>query len=149
MSFVARRFGSAGLVPFEGESVWQVEDASSHESMTCPAPKESGVSLRSPVVLIVGVDDDVAALCKAFAAQVDVGFVRVSQGIAASRTIRDVRPTVVGFASSLWRDEKAAIAEAARLAGASVFELPPFLPAQMVAEQLVRAAMTDALDATG
>ena len=116
---------------------------------THPAPTASGVALRSPVVLVVGVDEEVARICKAIAAQVDVGFVRVSQGIAASRAIHDVRPTVVGFASSLWRDEQAAIAEAARQVGAKVIELPPFTPKEWTATKLVRAALVEALDATG
>lgn len=135
MSFVARRFGSAGLVPID-------------ERTRCPAPTESGVSLRSPVLLVVGVDDETARLTRAFAAQVDVRFVRVAHGIAASRTIRDARPTVVAYESSLWRDEKAAIVDAAEDIGAKVIELAGDLPKETTAMLLVRAAMNESLEAT-
>lgn len=131
----------------ETRSAW--EDSTRHDRRTPPAPTESGVSLRAPVVLVVGVDDDVARTLKAFAAQVDVGFVRVSQGIAASRAIRDTRPTVVGLDPSLWRDEKAAIAEAAKQVGARVVELPPFAPKEWLALELMQAAMDESLAATG
>lgn len=138
MSFVARRFGSAGLVPVtEGGAA------------SCPAPSPSGVSLRAPVVIVVGVDDVVARACKAAALQGDVGFVRASQGVAACRAIRDARPTVVALGSSLWRDETYAIAEAARSAGARVVRLDAGAPAERVAIELVVAAMTDTFAATG
>jgi len=157
MSFVARRFGSAGLVPLAEESGVAItrsstrEDGVADERRTCPAPIESGITLRAPLVLVVGVDDDVARMCMSLASRVEVGFVRVSQGIAASRAIRDTRPTVVGIAHSLWRDEKAAIAEAARQVGARMLELPPFAPKDWVAAKLVKAAMMaeTQLDETG
>jgi hypothetical protein len=100
-------------------------------------------------MLIVGVDDDVAALCKRAASIADVGFVRVSQGIAACRAIRDTRPNVVALAPTLWRDERNAIVEAAQEAGALVIEIPPFAPPTWVAQRVVRAALTDALSQTG
>lgn len=136
MSFVARRFGSAGLVPVTaGEA-------------PPPAPSPSGVSLRSPVIVVVGVDDVTARACKTAALQGDVGFVRAAQGIAACRAIRDARPTVVALGASLWRDETYAIAEVARSAGARVVQIPAGAPAERVAIELTLAAMLDAPAAT-
>ena len=144
MSFVARRYGSAGLIPDQ-----EVVAAWPDPSFSI-APKESGLRLRSEVALVVGVSDDVATLCKEAASLADVGFVRVSQGIAACRAISDTRPTVVALAATLWRDERNAIIEAALACGATVIELPPFAPPSWVARQLVQAVMSAPdLSATG
>lgn len=126
--------------------------------MTCPRPRgapraiESGVSLqttstvvRAPRtgvwVLVVGVDDEMAGECARAAADVDVGFLRVAHGIAASRLIRDGRPAVVVVAPTLWRDERHAIAEASAAADARMLEVPPFAPASWVAIRIVRTAL--------
>ncbi|MBX3209678.1 MAG: hypothetical protein KF764_31885 [Labilithrix sp.] len=146
MSFVARRFGSAGLIPLPSDPN-EVASATC-DGARCPAPTASGVSLRSPVVLVVGVEDAVARACKATAIEADVGFVRAPQAVAACRAIRDARPTVVALGPSLWRDERHAIAEAARSVGACVVEIPPTAPTEWIALEVVGAAMT-ALAATG
>jgi hypothetical protein len=94
-----------------------------------PPPAESGISLRAPPVLLaVGLTEDVATLCALAAAEADIGFVRVAQGIAACRAIAEIRPAVVAVAPTLWRDEKHAITEAAQKVGANVIDLPPFAP---------------------
>src|SRR4051794_32695073 len=89
---------------------------------SCPAPEESGLCLRIPVILVVGVGDEIADVCEAEATDANVAFVRVSQGIAACRAIDEVRPTVVALAEGLWRDERHAIREAAQTVGARIVE---------------------------
>ena len=94
-------------------------------------------------MLVVSFTDDVAQACRQAAREADVGFVRVSQGVAACRAVVEARPAVVALGSSLWSDEVRAVSEAARIVGARVIELPPFAPKDFVAYMLVRAALAE------
>lgn len=90
-----------------------------------------------------------AGMCEAFAAQADVGFVRLRHGAGACGATRELRPTVVGFSHSLSTDDKVAIAKAARDVGARAIELPPFAPTMWAAQKLVRVATSETIAATG
>lgn len=106
---------------------------------SCPAPAPSGVRLRSPAIVVgVGFTDEIAAACRRTLADEDVGFVRVSQGIAACRVILDVRPTLVAIGPSLWSDEIRAIATAAAQVNAQVVEVPRSTPNGAVGPLLAR-----------
>lgn len=126
MSFVARRYGSAGFVFDPPAQVRQRSD-------------ESGVIPRAPFVVAVGVEDDVAFLAAHLAKASDVGFLRVAHGPAACRAIPDARPTVVAIAMRLWADERNAVVEAASRVGAVVVELPRQLPPEEQALLVLRA----------
>jgi hypothetical protein len=137
MSFVARRLGSAGLV-VGGNNFPQTNEATS--VLDRNVERESGI-LRAPMVLAVGVDDDVAALCTTAAREADVGFLRVAHGVAACREIVARRPTVVAIAAQLWADERNIVTDIARSVGAAVVELPHAAPATVQALVLIRAAL--------
>jgi hypothetical protein len=142
MSFVALRFDRAGR-----------PSASVSSSATVPAARrtpESGVHLVRPVLLLVGVNDDVAASCEA-AAGGGVAIARVAHGIAACRIIRESAPALVVLSPSLWRDERTAIAQAAELAGTRVLDLAHVPFHASAGPTLVRAALAedDELQAAG
>lgn len=105
-----------------------------------PPPAPSGVRLRMPMVLIVGLTDECASACRRALLEEDVGLVRVSHGIAAGRAIAGIHPTIVAVASSLWSDELRAVRSAAYQVGAQVIELPPGSGAAEIAPVLARAA---------
>jgi hypothetical protein len=141
MSFVALRFDSAGQL-----------HASVSSSTIMPAvrrPTDSGVHLVRPMLLLVGVDDDIAASCDA-ASRDSVAIARVAHGIAACRIIRESAPALVVLSPTLWRDERRAVAEAAERAGARVLDLAHVSSPANVGPMLVRAALgEDELRAAG
>jgi hypothetical protein len=127
--------------------------ASVSSSTLVPAARrtpESGVHLVRPMLLLVGVDDDVAASCEA-AARGDVAIARVAHGIAACRIIRESAPMLVVLSPALWRDERTAIAQAAEVTGTRVVDLAHVPSPANAGPLLVRTALVedDELRATG
>jgi hypothetical protein len=107
---------------------------------TIPVPAESGVSLRSVLVLAVGIDDCSALEWELRMAEIDVRFVRVAEGIAACRMIEVAKPSLVVLGSSLWRDEVRGIREAARLVDARVIEPKSEVTCEWIANTLLGVA---------
>lgn len=114
-----------------------------------PPARPSGIRLRSAVLLVVGVDDDVAWTCRVAAAEADIGFTRASQGIAACRTIEETRPAIVALGPAIWSDERRAITFVARQLGARVIDLPASASKALIKDALDRFVSGGAKSAAG